>query len=715
MPNNQTKSASRYDLPSSRILIRSDRCQEKRAQAVAGSDPRARERAEEAILLMVRDLFLVRLLEDRRVLRGHYLAGGRRSEKFSAVEALARLEELNAWAGFELSALEAWRDPGPGEELARLDYELHLNRFWPPGMPVETLGALWEERLPASRRGGVYYTPRRIVDFVLEAALGEAQKERGGSGLTVLDPSCGSGYFLLGALRRLLAEELWRYRGGGDLFAPVLRAEGGPRLDPARRMEIVSERLFGVELDPGGIELLRRALFVEAVAEVPAFSRPAPGVAPLFANFKSGDALIERSVPQQVDMFEPSRPPALQPFDWRDPEKGFGRIMAAGGFGCIVGNPPWVSLKGRHKQAPYAPDVVAHLVRRYQADTYRPNTVEFFIRRAIELLAEGGYHSFVVPDRIAENEQYAGLRRFMADRGEISRLHFREHFPGVAADTLIYVFVKRAKPRRSARILITDAEGKRMEAPQSYWLRSEGLAPAPDRPQGEEEVLRRIEAAGRRRLSDFLETGVGFIARPRRIAAERVSPEQRPVIKGEHVAPYRREGQSFFEFTLDNLAGGTRSLAKLSQPDRILLRKTGARLVAARDRTGHLPEQSLYFAFLKDRRLARFYDLGYFLGILNSRTMSFYFRHRGITNRSTTPQIKKVHLDTLPIRPINFRDPAALDLHNRLARAAAEREKADSPESRRQGDELVEQLVAELYGLRPGDIDLIREETPRGW
>ena len=714
MPKEKSISASRYDLPSSRILIRSERVQEKMMEA-AGPDPEARERLRDRLMLMVRDVFMVRLMEDRRMVRSHLLAGGRRSGRLAAEEALPRLTELNDWAGFPLFALDAWQELGPGPELSQLDYELHLNRFWPPGMPTEILGALWEERLPASRRAGVFYTPRRIVDMIVEETVGNWLAERGESGLTVLDPCAGSGYFILGAFRRLVAEELRRYRSTGDLFSPVLRGETGMMLDPTRRMELVAEHLYGVELESEGIELLRRTLFIEVAAGVKALGSTAPNSLPLFDNFKHGDALIEKSFPQQVDLFLTEQPPALKPFDWRDPQRGFGRIMAAGGFACVIGNPPWVSLKGRHRQAPYTPDVVGHLVRRYSADTYRPNLVEFFIRRAIELLAEGGRHGFVVPDRIAENEQYAGLRRYMSEHGEITRLHFREPFPGVVADTLVYGFVRRQKPKKSARILVTDAAGQSLTAPQGYWLRNEGVAPEAERPDEMEETLKRIESAGRRRLSDFLDTGVGFIARPRRITAERTAPEQRAVIKGEHVTPYHREGQAYFEFILSNLAGGTRILAKLAVPDRILLRKTGARLVAARDRTGDLPEQSLYFAFPRERRLARSYDLNYFVGILNSRMMSFYFRQRRITNRSTTPQIKKVHLDSLPIRPVNFTDPAAVELHDRMAALVGERSEPRPPARQAELDEAIEKTVSELYGLTVRDEEIIREETRRGF
>jgi hypothetical protein len=708
---------SRYDLPSSRILIRAQRARARRLREAVGPEPAQALQLEmdARILRMIRDLFVVRLLEDRRALPDRYLCGGRRSRPLEPGEAGERLTAMNGWAGFELFDLEAWRSLGPGRDLAALYHEMQLARFWPPRMPIEILGALWEEGLPGARRSGVYYTPRNIVNIVMEEAMTGLFAERNQVPVRVLDPACGAGYFLLEAFRRLLDRELGRYQRRGDLFAPLRRGESGQMvLDPVRRMELINEHLFGVDIDETALELARRALLVETLSDTPALAGPAPGHEPLFKNLREGDSILEKRFPQQANLFDAAAAPPLKPFLWHDSETGFGRIVQEG-FTCVIGNPPWVSLKGRHRQIPYSPDVVEHLIQRYRADTYRPNMVEFFIRKSIELLAENGWHSFVVPDRIAENEQYAALRQFMIERGEITRLHFREPFPGVAADTLVYVFTRREKPRRSLRIRLTDHAGRSLDVPQTYWLKGEGYAPAPAGHDEVEEILKKIETAGRRRLSQFLETGVGFIARPRRISADKVSENQQPVIKGEHVAPYQRTGSAWFEFTLQNLAGGTRSLPKLTRKDRILLRKTGARLTAAKDETGHLPEQSLYFAFPRDRRLARPYHLNYFLAILNSRVMSFYFRHRKITNRATTPQIKKVHLDTLPIRPINFRDPEAKKFHDDLAAMVQQREAATDRESARELDRKMEKIIADLYNLSPQDLQTIFRETAKGW
>lgn len=71
-----------------------------------------------------------------------------------------------------------------------------------------------EEKPEVKKAGGVYYTPKYIVDYIVEHTVGELlkggrRKGEGGKRITptgaarlrILDPACGSGSFLIGAYR----------------------------------------------------------------------------------------------------------------------------------------------------------------------------------------------------------------------------------------------------------------------------------------------------------------------------------------------------------------------------------------------------------------------------------------------------------------------------------------------------------------------------------
>jgi predicted type IV restriction endonuclease len=64
-----------------------------------------------------------------------------------------------------------------------------------------------EDKPEVKKAGGVYYTPKYIVDYIVKHTVGEKLKNKKPgdiSNLKILDPACGSGSFLLGAYQLLL-------------------------------------------------------------------------------------------------------------------------------------------------------------------------------------------------------------------------------------------------------------------------------------------------------------------------------------------------------------------------------------------------------------------------------------------------------------------------------------------------------------------------------
>ncbi len=131
---------------------------------------------------------------------------------------------------------------------------------------------------------GSYYTPDSLVQVLLDTALDpvldRAEAEAADPVeallvLTVIDPACGSGHFLLAAARRI-ATRVARHRARGtpsaDDFRHALR-------DVARRC------LYGVDRNPMAVELTKVALWIETVD---------PGLPLGFfdAQIRCGDALF---------------------------------------------------------------------------------------------------------------------------------------------------------------------------------------------------------------------------------------------------------------------------------------------------------------------------------------------------------------------------------------------------------------------------------------
>lgn len=179
----------------------------------------------------------------------------------SLLEAVFRLAWLRANNGL---ARVNWKDMGP-EELGSV-YESLLelvpvitddNHAFEFANAAESAGN--ERKLTGS-----YYTPDSLVqqlldtalEPVVEARLAENPEDRESAvlSMTVIDPACGSGHFLLAAARRL-ATRLATIRAGGTPGAHDYRL--------ALR-DVVTHCIYGVDRNPMALELARMALWLEA-------------------------------------------------------------------------------------------------------------------------------------------------------------------------------------------------------------------------------------------------------------------------------------------------------------------------------------------------------------------------------------------------------------------------------------------------------------------
>lgn len=131
---------------------------------------------------------------------------------------------------------------------------------------------------------GSYYTPDNLVQLLLDTALDPLLEEREARAadpaeellkLTVVDPACGSGHFLLAAARRI-ATRVARYRAGGIPSAADFRH--------ALR-EVACRCLYGVDRNPMAVELTKVALWIEAL-------EPGRPLAFFDAQIRCGDSLI---------------------------------------------------------------------------------------------------------------------------------------------------------------------------------------------------------------------------------------------------------------------------------------------------------------------------------------------------------------------------------------------------------------------------------------
>jgi len=144
---------------------------------------------------------------------------------------------------------------------------------------------------------GSYYTPTSLIDSLLDTALDpvldDAQKRAetaataiGGNisaaiasallSVTVCDPACGSGHFLVAAARRIAKR-----------LASIREHNPEPTLEALRTAlrDVISCCVYGVDINPMAVELAKVSLWLEAL-------EPGKPLGFLDARIKCGNALI---------------------------------------------------------------------------------------------------------------------------------------------------------------------------------------------------------------------------------------------------------------------------------------------------------------------------------------------------------------------------------------------------------------------------------------
>ncbi len=154
-----------------------------------------------------------------------------------------------------------WRNIG-AEELGSI-YESLLElhpRFHRGAGTFELDTAAGHER----KTTGSYYTPSSLVDCLLDSALDPVLDEAASKpdpetailALTVCDPACGSGHFLVAAARRI-AKRLAAVRFVED--------EPSPEAVQEALRDVVGRCLYGVDINPMAVELCKVSLWMEAI------------------------------------------------------------------------------------------------------------------------------------------------------------------------------------------------------------------------------------------------------------------------------------------------------------------------------------------------------------------------------------------------------------------------------------------------------------------
>jgi len=746
-------------------------------------------------------------------------------------------------------------------------------------IPVEILGSVYErflgkivrphgkgitiEEKPEVRKaGGVYYTPRYIVDYIVEQTAGKLLDEiAGGSAgfsplqrppagkslenpepvgestakrpegraplrdfekrtvaLRLLDPACGSGSFLIRAFERVC--EHWQKRLTADLRevldaegragSPLPAAEHGEtsatpdgahgvtrptnkatraawekkhralcwvdaatgdvHLTVALKRQILTQNIYGVDLDAAAVEVTQLSLYLKMLEnenrttlqrqrELLADETDIALLPPLQDNIKCGNSLIASDFSMMSEDLV-----RVHAFDW---PVQFALIMKAGGFDAVIGNPPYIRIQG------FPEDQIAYFGNNYRAATGNYDIYVNFVERGLNLLSKTGRLGMILPNKFFRTDYGLGLRTLLGEQKAVAGIvdfGAEQVFDATTYTCLLFLSRKRsetfdhASSKADEKVLRgvqlqqrsidslssaawTLADKTQLELLEKLKSESVRLLDLPadmsrGSSSGDDEVFV-VEANGHGLEKDILRTPLFASDFNRYLFA--------PENKWRIIFPYVAEKDGFRLMTSSELQKRfPKAFARLQEnAGRLKERKqfkewfgySAPRNLELHDRAQIavplLADGGLFALIPKSSRgsicpmasggftITLGADCSFkpefVLGILNSK-LSFWFL-RQISNifRGGWITCTKQYFGELPIIRLDLKKPADKSRHDKLVvlvdkllglmpklrAATSDSEKAVLQNAVTATDQQIDQLVYELYGLTPEEIQLV--------
>jgi hypothetical protein len=193
------------------------------------------------------------------------------------------------------------------------------------------LGDVYQELSEdARKRFALLQTPEFVEEFILDRTLEPAIAVFGLKDVRLIDPTCGSGHFLLGAFHRLV--ERWLHIEPGTAERELVQ----------RALDAV----YGVDVNPYAVAIARFRLLVAALqASKLTTLRHAPGFC---INVAVGDSLLHGrrfdELPLQGETRQPERAEGLRHAYGVEDLEALNRILGQQ-YHVVVGNPPYITVK----------------------------------------------------------------------------------------------------------------------------------------------------------------------------------------------------------------------------------------------------------------------------------------------------------------------------------------------------------------------------------
>ena len=690
------------------------------------------------------------------------------------------------------------------------------------GKAFENLLAAYnpETQTTARKQTGSFYTPREIVQYMVDESLIAHLKRTVGDDLEaeyrkllqytdepfnlnpeqchavmqslynckILDPACGSGAFPMGVLQQMVhilqridpdnthwktmmldcavgetkeafQKELPEERS--DLLKDIERSfdESINRPDYARKLYLIENCIYGVDIQPIAIQISKLRFFISLVVDQKTNNNPADnfGIRPLpnlEAKFVAANTLIglnktdaslfdtEEVKRKEAEMKEARHKifsaktvktkrkyrqrmvavrqelSALLEQSGAVDDKGAAQLNAwdmfdqnasspffdpewmfgvKDGFDIVIGNPPYGAKLSDIDKKTYR--------RLYPETQFKIDTYSLFVLKAMNLLFTKGISTYILPNTLLDNYYEEGVRRKLLEKYmliEVNDLNDKV-FEGAVVHAMILSFANYTCNDYYVRINTSESlYGITKRIPVSYFL-NQSNAMISIRTFEQESLIKKLclNCIPLEEVLDIrqaIKTGND----KKYLSKDKEAENFKPILRGKDIQKYALQNPNIYINYGKHLACPRHALI-FEQP-KLLIREAGTTITATYDDKNYYIMSSLYNAIL----INPIYDIKYILALINSHIYQFLMNKLTFEKtKGAFTKAKIFHYYKLPVK-IQANQKAFVDIVDCILRTKQTNAFADTSAMEKE----IDLLAYHLYELTYDEVLIVDPDTP---
>jgi type I restriction-modification system DNA methylase subunit len=544
---------------------------------------------------------------------------------------------------------------------------------------------------------GIYYTPTYVVDYIVKNTIGGLAKDKKVdlSKIKVLDPACGSGSFLMKAFDYLVTLDRKKNKDSDQMKLDT----SGVSVTYGRKIEILKNNIFGVDLDPKAVEIAQLNLLLKTAEKKHRLPT-------LQENIKVGNSLIDD--------------PAVSPraFKW---EEQFKEIISNGGFDVVVGNPPYIRFENlKESERKY-------FFQKFSSAVQKCDIFSFFIEQAINKLSDGGVLGFIVSSSWVSQHSFNKLRKLIAETCIIQQIIItpKKTFKDAAVDTIILILQKSNSKNKIdkhniiiANILPNGKLENKKQVPQSLYSNSKDYLFNLDWNQKASSIDHHFEK-DTKPLGEITNISFGIMTGDdSKFTYNEIKhpQEDKKVLRGGNIKRYGINWSKEWVWYSPSSMKKHKETARPAEPQRfekekIIIKREGAGTI-----TASFDEDKYYTigsTFIVNKKSDDF-NLRYILALLNSKLINYWYGQRYKTVTQSINSYQKLPIKIVSLekqQPLIKLVDKILSLNKRLneLKEKSTDEKAKIEADIKKTDQEIDELVYKIYGITEAEKKIIEE------